>query len=229
MLPFSFFLANTGLHPFCYLCCSQTSFSWALLEDLVPFPGKRQRIFRETQAVGARGPFPVALQRGKTCTDSKKSGTLHPQRNGLHCYMVLHAVSWAGPSSLLLGTSDVLVGAEHGLHPLFCSLCLCLAPCRVPWSYGGTYTKGGQGEALVLPASVSACQVELMLPCCSQSKLVPGKSMHGTPGMWRHSLGPLLKSVWDKPITVSFGKQTNTLWQIKYWYPDSLMQNQEEF
>lgn len=57
-----FLAGKNRLCPFC-LHCSQAGFSWAVLGDLVPSPGKRQRIGK-SQAFEARS-FPITLQQAK--------------------------------------------------------------------------------------------------------------------------------------------------------------------
>jgi len=102
LLFFSCFLANTGLHPFCYLCCSWAGFSWAVLGEVVPSPGRRQRIFRNVQAVGAGRPFTLHFNKAKPGLAAKKWDASSPEKGAAllhHCYtqclgLVLAHTDW---------------------------------------------------------------------------------------------------------------------------------------
>jgi len=107
----------------------------------LPLEGGRG--FLETSKQLGQGDLSLYTSTRQSLGWQQRSGMLHPLRKGLHCYIIAtHSVlgwSWL----TLTGNSDVLVAAENGFHPVFCSPCLCLALCRVPRSYKQTYAKSG--------------------------------------------------------------------------------------
>lgn len=95
-------------------------------------PLERGRGFLErAKQLGQGDLFLLHFNEAKPVLTAKKWGTSSPEKwaallHGATCSVL----DWSQLTPA--GNSDVLVGAEHGLHPLFCSLCLCLAPCRMP-------------------------------------------------------------------------------------------------
>lgn len=77
-----FLSGKYSLCPF-YLHCSQAGFSWAVLGDLNPSPGKRQRIFRKSQTFGTK-LLPITLQQAKAWAGRKKVGHFIPRMKCLH-------------------------------------------------------------------------------------------------------------------------------------------------
>lgn len=117
----------------CYSCCSQTVISWAGLGELIPSPGRRQRIFRKSKQLGQGDLSPLQFKKAKPDLAVKKWDTSSSEKGAALLHSASHSVlNWSQLTPA--GKSHVLVAAKHGLHPLFCSPCLSLAPRREPWS-----------------------------------------------------------------------------------------------